>query len=265
MKAQFLFCGQAGIHLRCADGIEVLVDPYFSDAVEKRYGSQLARQVRSPYGPGEPRGISAILVTHAHEDHADPESLEQVLAANPEAVVIGPSSVRAVLSASRVLRRFRDLGSSEVSLGGNSVREVPAAHTELRVGPDGRPEFCGYLIRSQDSLFYHAGDTVPHPDILSAVRAVGAPDVAFLPCNERNYYRDRAGIVGNMTVREMLQFAQELGTKVVVPIHWDMFAPNSVFPEEIRLVHEKSRCSIPLMIPEPGRWYSVDELMKLAL
>jgi L-ascorbate metabolism protein UlaG (beta-lactamase superfamily) len=59
----------------------------------------------------------------------------------------------------------------------------------------------------------------------------------MLPVNERNYYRDRAGIIGNMSVREAFAFAEEIGVDTVIPIHWDLFGPNSVLPDEIILVH----------------------------
>jgi L-ascorbate metabolism protein UlaG (beta-lactamase superfamily) len=31
--------------------------------------------------------------------------------------------------------------------------------------------------------------------------------------------------------------ATDIGVKILVPIHWDMFAPNSVYLEEIELLY----------------------------
>jgi L-ascorbate metabolism protein UlaG (beta-lactamase superfamily) len=99
---------------------------------------------------------------------------------------------------------------------------------------------------------------MPHEEIVAAVKEAGAPDVAFLPCNERNVYRDRAGIVGNMSVREMLAFAGELQAKSVVALHWDMFRPNSVLPEEIMLVAEAEAPNMPILIPQCGCRYDMN-------
>ena len=57
--------------------------------------------------------------------------------------------------------------------------------------------------------------------------------------NERNYYREKRGIIGNLTVREALGFAQEIDAKQVIPIHWDMFSLNNALPEEIELLRSK--------------------------
>ena len=99
---------------------------------------------------------------------------------------------------------------------------------------------------------------MPHPDVVAAVNSEGYPDVAFLPCNERNIYRERAGIVGNMSVREMLAFAAELRAKRIVALHWDMFRPNSVLPEEINLVARFEAPNLPLLIPRCGMCYDMN-------
>ncbi|MNL04093.1 hypothetical protein D3C87_1246520 [compost metagenome] len=70
------------------------------------------------------------------------------------------------------------------------------------------------------------------------MKALGRIDVAILPVNERNFFKERQGIIGNMSIREAFGLAEEIGAKHVLPMHWDMFAPNSVFEEEIRLVYE---------------------------
>jgi len=62
-----------------------------------------------------------------------------------------------------------------------------------------------------------------------------------MPVNERNFYREKRGIVGNMSVREAFQMATDIGVKTLVPTHWDMFAPNSVYKEELNLLYELMR------------------------
>ncbi|MGH2708602.1 MAG: MBL fold metallo-hydrolase, partial [Actinomycetota bacterium] len=73
--------------------------------------------------------------------------------------------------------------------------------------------------------------------LLAVLRGLGPIDVAFLPVNERSFFRKRRGIIGNMSVREAFAMAAEIGVRTLVPMHWDMFAPNSVFREEIELVY----------------------------
>jgi len=44
-----------------------------------------------------------------------------------------------------------------------------------------------------------------------------------------------------MSVREAFQMAADIGVKTLVPTHWDMFAPNSVYKEELNLLYELMR------------------------
>jgi L-ascorbate metabolism protein UlaG (beta-lactamase superfamily) len=71
--------------------------------------------------------------------------------------------------------------------------------------------------------------------VVASLRRLAPIEIAVLPVNERNYYRDRRGIVGNMSIREAFGLAEEIGARTLVPVHWDMFAPNCVPREEIEL------------------------------
>ena len=77
-------------------------------------------------------------------------------------------------------------------------------------------------------------------------------DVAFIPVNEQNYFRARRGIIGNMSVREAFQFAEEIGARSVVPTHWDMFAANQVYQEEIELLYRLLRPGFKLIMNPDG-------------
>jgi L-ascorbate metabolism protein UlaG (beta-lactamase superfamily) len=123
---------------------------------------------------------------------------------------------------------------------------------------EGRLRYCGYLLKLDGSLLYHAGDTMPYGEIVAAVNAEGYPDIAFLSCNERNVYRERAGIIGNMSAREMLAFASELQAKQVVALHWDVFRVNSVFPTEITGLARRLVPELPLLVPQSARKYGED-------
>ena len=51
-------------------------------------------------------------------------------------------------------------------------------------------------------------------------------DAALLPINGRDGARYRVGFIGNMTFQEAVDVAGELGPKLALPGHWDMFAEN---------------------------------------
>ena len=76
---------------------------------------------------------------------------------------------------------------------------------------------------------YHAGDTLVTGALLAILGDMRI-DVALLPVNGRNWFRERQGLAGNMDVREAVGVAREIGARVLVPIHWDLFAANGERP-----------------------------------
>jgi L-ascorbate metabolism protein UlaG (beta-lactamase superfamily) len=52
-------------------------------------------------------------------------------------------------------------------------------------------------------------------------------DIAILPINGRDPAR---GVAGNLSGPEAVQLAQDIGAKIVIPCHYDMFEFNTVSP-----------------------------------
>lgn len=102
-----------------AAGRRLLVDP----------GSFSTETVRA-LGADVLAGIDAVLVTHQHSDHVDPELLGEVLAAAPEAVVIAEPETAEMLEGDDVVAQ-----DTLLPLPAGSVHEFSAAegHTPLRI------------------------------------------------------------------------------------------------------------------------------------
>lgn len=241
--------GQAGVRLALGN-LSIYLDPYLTDRVADQYGPQLRRLVPPPIRAEEITDADWVLITHAHEDHCDTSTLLPLLASSSKAKTLcaAPAAQRlrdAGVNASRIFvaeERWHDLGD------GVRVHPVPAAHPRVSRDEQGRLECVGFVLESGARRVYHAGDTSPDEGLFSALRRLSPIDVAFLPVNERNFFRDRAGIVGNMSVREAFGFALEMGIRAVVPVHWDLFGPNSVLREEIELLHAHLRPDFALFV-----------------
>lgn len=258
MSSNFNFIGQSGVLLQ-VKGKKILVDPYLSNSVSERYGNKFPRQFPPSYVTADFSNVDYIFITHAHLDHADSESLEKLILKNPNILIFCPESVWAILKDKNLISRHLNvLNKNYIKLNDDlEVNVIPAAHLELSFTKNGMPENVGYLFQTSHQIIYHSGDTIPHPEIISAIHSIGCPDIAFLPCNERNYYRDKMGIVGNMSIREMFQFAEDIKTRHVCAVHWDMFNLNSAFPEEISLLHRLLKSPVKLTIPQHGVSYSI--------
>lgn len=233
--------GQVGFRLQFGDAV-VYIDPYLSDSVRERESADLERLVPIPCPPTSVTDADYVLITHDHRDHCDIDTLGPLAEASPQAVFVGPPPVIATLSQqgfanSRLRVCYPD--RPIVLTDALRVETVPSAHPVVQRDDQGSWLYVGYLLRWRGRQFYHAGDTALTDEVYTHLKGLGKIDVAFLPVNEINYFRNRRGIIGNMSIREAFGLADELGIETVVPTHWDMFAANQVYREEIELLYNK--------------------------
>jgi L-ascorbate metabolism protein UlaG (beta-lactamase superfamily)/glycosyltransferase involved in cell wall biosynthesis len=241
--------GQSGCRLTfpCAT---VYVDPYLSNSVQELDAPDLNRKVPIPFLPDSVTDADLVLITHAHIDHCDPYTLPKLAAASPQAQFVGPEPVVRHLIEWGIARNRITLASeSWHPLAGDlRLRAIPAAHPEIKRDEQGNLSCVGYLLEYAGHLIYLAGDTFARQEIIDALVVDGPIHTAFLPVNEHNFFRNRRGIIGNMSVREAFQFAVEIGVKQVVAVHWDMFECNAVDPGEIRLIHQHLNPGFTLLL-----------------
>lgn len=246
--------GQSGCRLGFPGCAVVYLDPYLSHSVQELDAPDLVRLAPIPMRPGQVDDADWVLITHDHIDHCDPHTLPGLAAASPGARFVGPPSVLRLLAQWGVSEeRLRPATEGWTELApGLGIRSVPAAHPEIERDAAGSLACVGYVVEHADRRIYLAGDTSLRQPLLDVLASLAPIATAVLPVNERNFFRDRRGIIGNMSVREAFQMADELGIANVVPVHWDMFAANAVGPDEIRAVYEHMRPRFRLLM-QPDR------------
>jgi L-ascorbate 6-phosphate lactonase len=245
--------GQVGFRLELPD-LNLYIDPYLSNSVQEEEGNNLARLVEIPVDPASIEDAEFVLLTHAHRDHCDVKTLRPIYVASPQSKFMGPRSVLDVLRKEGFKEnRLLSLESEGVALSaGCTVRAVQSAHPECSGHSPQEWNAAGYLIESAGRRLYHSGDTSVTEQYLEGITSVRPVDVAFLPVNEHNFVRERAGIVGNMSPRDAFWLAEWLGVSVLVATHWDMFAPNQVFPAELEVLFEKLSPPFELRLVRAG-------------
>lgn len=233
-----LSLGQVGFQLKYSH-VTIYIDPYLSNSVQERVADDLVRLVPVPIQPNEVTDANYILITHAHLDHCDPDTLISISKASPVCIFVCPQCVRRILLVWGIPdTRIVPCLTEKVVLGDDlTVFPVPAAHPTIVEDREGGWESIGFVIEWSGRRIYHAGDTAVDQEIMNKINKIGSVDVAFLPVNEQNYYRNQRGIIGNMSIREAFQMAVDIGAKTVIPMHWDMFSANQVYREEIEVVY----------------------------
>jgi L-ascorbate 6-phosphate lactonase len=214
--------GQASLVLKAA-GRVIYVDPYLQRSPHRLTPPACA--------PEEVTNAELVLLTHDHLDHIDPDALPGIALASPGARFVAPRPV-----AERVAELVGDdarvvaaTAGEAITLGNVELIPVAAKHEEFDRDPALGYPYLGYLIRVGGVTIYNAGDTIPYDGLVEALRP-HAIDLAFLPINGRDFFRTRDGIIGNCDYREAAELAVAIGVDVAVPVHYGMFAGNTVPP-----------------------------------
>jgi L-ascorbate 6-phosphate lactonase len=220
--------GQVGVAIKGPTGV-LYVDPYLTDSDGE--GGHLERSFPPPIPPEEVTNASAVLLTHDHMDHTDPETLLPLDSASPGVRFVCPFTSRDTLVEAGLDRDRITVPKvgEPLDVAGATVTPVPSAHTELERDPERGYPYLGYVIEWNGVVVYHAGDTVVHDGLFEALSGRRI-DVAFVPINGRDYFRTRQGIIGNTDFREAAHLAEELDFGLIVPTHYDLFSFNGADP-----------------------------------
>jgi L-ascorbate metabolism protein UlaG (beta-lactamase superfamily) len=225
--------GQSGFLVQW-QGRHLLLDPYLSDSLTKKYAATDKPHVRMTervVAPGRLDFIDAVTSSHNHTDHLDAETLKPLLEANPRIELVIPEANREFvvdrLGIVADLPLGLDAGIS-ASVAGFKITGVPAAHEQVDRDGGGRCRYLGYVIEFGPWTLYHSGDTVLYEGMVETLRQWSI-SVALLPINGRAPERR---VAGNLTGAEAACLAKEIGAGVVIPCHYDMFGFNTASPAE---------------------------------
>jgi L-ascorbate metabolism protein UlaG (beta-lactamase superfamily) len=136
------------------------------------------------------------------------------------------------------------------------VTVVPSAHYEKDLDREKGYRWVGYLIEWNGVTFYHSGDTIVYPGYVETLRGLPKPDVAMVPVNGRDWFREReANVIGNLLPVEAARLSKDLGWEVIIPAHNDLY-PNNTIP--MAHVIEALTSAVPrqkVKMLQPGELY----------
>lgn len=221
MKITWL--GQAGLLFE-VDGKKILVDPYLSDSVRavnpKNYRRVPVDETFLKIRP------DVIVITHAHLDHLDPETLKHYLTEDASCLVLAPDG-----SWQQIRTAFPNTACNYVLFsdgitwteGDVTFRAVKAEHSDAGA--------IGLILSAEGKNYYVTGDTLYSERVFKSLPDVLSVYAVFLPVN---------GVGNNMNFTDGKRFADRIGARYVVPFHCGLFdeidladfpAENAVVPQ----------------------------------
>jgi L-ascorbate metabolism protein UlaG (beta-lactamase superfamily) len=225
--------GQSGFLLKCA-GEYLLLDPYLSDSLTKKYAKTDKPHVRMTelvIAPQKLNMVGVVTSSHQHTDHFDEETLRPLAKASGHLKIVLPEATMA-----QARKRLTDAPVEFVALNDGQTVEVEgweftgvaAAHNTVERDDQGRCHFLGFIVSRNGITIYHSGDTLWHDGLIDPLRDARC-EFMLLPINGHNQERR---VAGNLNGTEAAALAKACGAGLVVPCHYEMFKFNTDTTDE---------------------------------
>jgi L-ascorbate metabolism protein UlaG (beta-lactamase superfamily) len=150
---------------------------------------------------GEFGKLDAVLYTHEHSDHFDPELAKKFVEEAVAPVYANASTAKLIEASKTVVEN-----NQEFKVGGMAIKAIELPHCLFPDGSEG-PQNTGYLINAK---FFDPGDG-KELDGLSV-------DALALPINGPD-----------ISLKDAYDFAMQVQAKQVVPVHYDYLGGNPDF------------------------------------
>lgn len=193
--------------------------------------------------------VDLVLVSHAHFDHLHKRSLKGIDARDGVIVPRGSGNL---------VKRLGFGSVHEMKIweedyhSGLRVLHTPSHHWGARFGHDTHRDYGGFLVASEKRSVFHCGDSA----YFGGFQKIGARediDIALMPIGA---YEPPSGREVHMTPEEALTAFEDLGARLMVPMHYGTFQLSNEPPEEplerLQAEAERRGLSNRVVIPQPG-------------
>jgi L-ascorbate metabolism protein UlaG (beta-lactamase superfamily) len=259
-EVRFWWLGQAGFALKYKAKL-LLIDPYLSDSLAKKYRNSELKHLRMlpiPVAPELISGCNWYFCTHGHTDHMDAPTIRGVRQASSPFFLIPRAEIGRGVERGIPADRMYPLNAGEtLELDRDiTVEAVASAHEDLAMDAQGNYKYLGYVISLGGMRLYHSGDCVPYPG-LDRQLAAQKIDVAFLPINGRDEYRSSRGVPGNFTLAEAIELCRAANIRHLVGHHFGMFSFNTIGRDTAQTILQQQADALNWVLPEIGLTYCI--------
>lgn len=247
--------GQSGYLLQWK-GKRILIDPYLSDSLTKKYLTTDKPHTRISELVIQPellKNISVVTSSHNHTDHLDAETVMPILQNNPASKLVIPEANRSFVADRMKCAVNFPIGLNDgksVTVDGFTFYGIPAKHNEIDRDENGNCKYMGYVIEFEKYKIYHSGDTLWFDEMIDLLKPFTI-DIALLPINGD---RPERKVAGNLNSKQAAELGKGIGAKYVIPCHYDLFEFNTADVNEF--VEEAEKIQQPFIVLKGGEKFS---------
>lgn len=212
-----VFLGHATFFIRLA-GKQILIDPIFGTLpFNKRY-------TKFPISTDKLVNIDYVLVSHAHHDHCDKDSIKLLQKQNPKAVFLTGLKMKSVLGKWIKNNEIQEAGwYQQYQLDDNlEINFLPSRHWSRRSVNDVNEQLWGaFVVKSKDKTIYFGGDSGYGSHFKDVGSLFPNIDVALIGAGA---YSPRWFMAANHQDPEhAIQAFKDTKAKMLIPFHYGTF------------------------------------------
>ncbi len=204
--------------------IHIITDPIFSDV----YWLQ-QRLIEFPIKPKHLPPIDIVLVSHAHPDHLDIDSLRQIQEKNPSVRIFLPDGNRAFAKDKGIHRVEIIQWWDSIKIGDTQVTFTPSHHwTRMALNDKFQTHWGSFVIKIAKRKIFFSGDTgysIHFKKI--AEKYPNGFDAALMEIRVKANWSTKDS---HLSPKQAIQASKELKARLLLPIHWGTFPSTHSTP-----------------------------------
>jgi len=151
-----------------------------------------------------------ILITHSHYDHCSVADMNKIVKEGTKIII--PADCQSKITKFEVPIKIEIIEpGQELDLGDVEISTIASYNIDKHFHPKDE-SWVGYIIKTNDVLIYHAGDTdvIPEMQKLTGYKQSHREFVALLPVGGRF----------TMSAEEAVEAAKIIKPTLAIPMHW---------------------------------------------
>ena len=239
------------------DGKKILVDPVLSGSASPVSFTTRSFKGSDVYSTDDIPGIDYLFITHDHWDHLDYETVLK-LKSKVKKVICGLGVGQHLEKWGYEKRNIveRDWNEQEMLELGFVINTLPARHFSGRSLKRNSSLWMSYALSTPNHKIYIGGDSGYDTHFKTIGNEHGPFDLAILECGQY----DKSWKYIHMMPAEVVQAAQDLRAKKLMPVHWGKFGlANHNWDDPILQVSKiATEKNTPLLTPQIGEEANLD-------